>query len=64
MLIALNATATRVAAEDATRSDRYRCPACHDDVTLKQERTSFGTSLTAPGRRAATVTARVSATWR
>ncbi len=36
MLIALNATATRVAAEDATRSDRYRCPACHDDVTLKQ----------------------------
>ena len=36
MLIALNATATRVSAEDATRGDRYRCPACHDDVTLKQ----------------------------
>lgn len=36
MLIALNATATRVAAEDATRGVRYHCPACHDDVTLKQ----------------------------
>ena len=36
MLIALNTTATRVSAEDATRGDYYRCPACQDDVTLKQ----------------------------
>ena len=36
MLIALNATATRVSAEDATRGDRYRGPACLDCVTLKQ----------------------------
>lgn len=36
MLVALNASSTRVVAGDATRGEQYVCPACGEPVVLKQ----------------------------
>ena len=36
MLIAINATTLRTSSEEAVRSERYRCPACREEVVLKQ----------------------------